>query len=184
MKVLFLGPNNSPIAQHLRKVGESVHALEKPLPEKVHADFIVSHGYRHIIPPHICKEYDGRAINCHISLLPWNRGADPNLWSWIDDTPKGVTIHYIDEGLDTGDIIAQFKFGFSGQYTLRTTYDVLQIELLNLFAKHWPDIKIGKCPRIKQQGPGSYHTSKDKEKYSHLLINGWDTDVRMVQARA
>ena len=47
-----------------------------------------------------------RAINLHISYLPWNRGADPNLWSAVG-MPKGVTIHYINDGFDTGDILFQ-----------------------------------------------------------------------------
>lgn len=46
-------------------------------------------------------------MNLHISYLPWNKGADPNFWSCIDGTPAGVTLHHIDAGVDTGDIIAQ-----------------------------------------------------------------------------
>ncbi len=51
-------------------------------------------------------------INLHISFLPWNRGAHPNFWSFYDDTPKGVTIHLIDEGIDTGAIIYQKEITF------------------------------------------------------------------------
>ena len=42
-----------------------------------------------------------------MSYLPWNRGADPNFWSILEDTPKGVTIHIMDESIDTGDILYQ-----------------------------------------------------------------------------
>ena len=37
----------------------------------------------------------------HISYLPFNRGAHPNYWSFKDNSPKGVTIHFIDNGIDT-----------------------------------------------------------------------------------
>src|ERR1700694_5912727 len=43
-------------------------------------------------------------INLHTALLPYNRGAHPNVWSIAEGTPAGVTLHYIDEGVDTGDI--------------------------------------------------------------------------------
>jgi len=48
-------------------------------------------------------------INLHPSYLPFNRGVYPNVWAIIDGTPAGVTLHYMDEGFDTGDIIAQRK---------------------------------------------------------------------------
>ena len=44
-----------------------------------------------------------------MSFLPYNRGSHPNFWSFIDDTPKGITIHEIDEGADTGNIVFQKK---------------------------------------------------------------------------
>ena len=46
-------------------------------------------------------------INLHPALLPHNRGRFPNIWSIVSKTPAGVTLHYIDEGIDTGDVIAQ-----------------------------------------------------------------------------
>eukprot|EP00392_Amoebophrya_sp_AT5.2_P019205 g19951.t1 len=63
-------------------------------------DYCVSYGYRHIIrTPVIEGMFDRkRIINLHISYLPYNRGADPNLWSILERTPPGVTIHHIDEG--------------------------------------------------------------------------------------
>jgi len=71
-----------------------------------------------------------RAINLHPSLLPWNRGAHSNFWSFLEDTPKGVTIHIIDEGIDTGDILLQKKIKFDqSKETLRSSYGRLQQEL-------------------------------------------------------
>lgn len=112
-------------------------------------DILVSHGYRHIIEPQVFDLVP--TINCHISLLPWNRGASPNYWSWKEDTPKGVTIHKVDKGLDTGPIIIQRTVCFGPGHTLKTSYDKLQNELLEMFIEHWPNISRGKrC--------GSYHS--------------------------
>ena len=120
----------------------------------------------------------GRAINLHISYLPWNRGADPDLWSVVDNTPKGVSIHYLDEGVDTGDIIVQKEVACLPEDTLSGYYNRLHREICSLFSQHWPAIKVGKAPRIKQIGEGSYHLSVDRKKMVHLLKKGSDTLVK------
>lgn len=51
-------------------------------------------------------------LNLHISYLPWNRGANPNFWSFVENTKKGVTIHEIDEKLDKGKILLRKELEF------------------------------------------------------------------------
>ncbi|WP_298820067.1 formyltransferase family protein [Chloroflexus sp.] len=174
MTILFLGPGESPLVEWLKSIGEEVIATTEPvdlaLVMALSPDFIVSYGYRHIIKKDVLALYQNRAINLHISYLPWNRGADPNFWSFVEDTPKGVTIHYLDEGVDTGDIIAQRKVTFSETDTLRTSYDKLQAEIQALFKEHWLDIRSGSCNRHKQQGKGTYHRMKDKTALLYLLF--------------
>jgi len=46
-------------------------------------------------------------INTHPSFLPFNRGKHYNFWALVEQAPFGVTLHFADEGVDTGDIIAQ-----------------------------------------------------------------------------
>jgi len=147
-------------------------------------DCIVSYGYRHIIKNDVLLRYTVRAINLHISYLPWNRGADPNFWSFVEDTPKGVTIHYLDEGVDTGDIIVQKRVTFSESDTLRTSYDKLQEEIQALFKDNWASIRTGGCHRKRQQGKGTFHKLKDKERLSHLLTRGWDTPITVLEEYA
>jgi methionyl-tRNA formyltransferase len=182
MKVLFLGPSDAETLAYLRSVEENVEVtmerLTDELIDSTQQDFLVSHGYRYIIPRGILDRFPRRAINLHISLLPWNRGADPNLWSFIENTPKGVSIHYLDEGVDTGDIIDQREIHFHGDDTLRTSYERLQHEITALFREVWPAIRIGACEGRRQEGMGSYHRSRDKERVAHRLTRGWDTPVK------
>jgi len=109
--VLFLGSADSPTYEYLRSIHAEISTTSAPLDleslERRPPDWIVSHGYRHIVPPEVVARFRDRMVNLHISLLPWNRGADPNLWSFVEGTPSGVTVHYMDEGVDTGDVIAQ-----------------------------------------------------------------------------
>lgn len=187
MKVLFLGPANSPAAEFLREHGERVtvwtERLDQETLRRLAPDMVVSHGYRHILKPDVVSLIRDRAVNLHIAYLPWNRGADPNLWSWVEGTPKGVTIHYIDEGIDTGDIVAQRLVEFDGQETLASSYARLQKAMLSLLRDHWLAIKTGSCQRKPQKGMGTFHRLADRRRIEHLLIAGWDTPVARLSVK-
>ena len=188
MKILLLGPERLWLKHFLESFGDQViqyqDKLEENSPILNGADFIISYGYRYIIKPDIVRKFKNKAINLHISYLPWNKGADPNLWSFLEDSPKGVTIHYIDSGLDTGDIIVQKEVQYHEDDTLRTTYERLTQTIEQLFMEYWPLIRKCKVKGIPQPKGGSYHKLKDKEKYLHLLTDGWDTPVRNLIGKA
>jgi len=188
-KILFLGPEDSPLISWLQEQGEEViqttDKFSAQIVAKQEFTFLVSYGYRHILRRDILDIFPNKAINLHISYLPWNRGADPNFWSFVEDTPKGVTIHYLDEGVDTGDIIAQQEMEFdSDQETLATSYETLQAAIQNLFKQNWRNIKSENCQRQEQVGNGSTHKVKDKRGLSHLLTDGWNTPVSVLEEYA
>ncbi|WP_081841286.1 formyltransferase family protein [Alicyclobacillus macrosporangiidus] len=188
MIVLVLGPYRANIDDFLRSYSDNAVFQSNPISLKdrdvQQADFIVSYGYRHIISPDIVDHFRDRAINLHISYLPWNRGADPNLWSFLEDTPKGVSIHKIARGLDTGDIITQQELTFGQNETLATTYRQLTISIERLFFEIWPAVRGGVTTAYPQRGKGSYHRAKDKEPFLHLLRLGWDTPVNELIGKA
>lgn len=144
-------------------------------------DWLISFGYRHLIPQSILDVVEGRAINLHISMLPWNRGADPNLWSWLEDTPKGVTIHWMTAGLDRGDVIAQRPVELVPQLTLRQSYEALMSNVSELFADVLPQILAGVVDRCPQAPGGSYHRSSDKDRHKDAMPFGWDTPCGYVR---
>jgi methionyl-tRNA formyltransferase len=148
---------------------------DKELPSGLY-DCIISYGYRYKIPQEAINAVNGKAINLHISYLPWNRGANPNYWSWYDNTPKGVTIHYIDEGFDNGDIILQKEIALSNKMTLRESYAILQDEIQILFVENWH--QIFDLPRKKQSGKGTSHT---KSQVLTAAVNGWDTPACYIE---
>lgn len=183
MKILFLGSYTDgyfKIAKYIRNFADDdIEVWNRELPadaDFLGADFIVSYGYRHIIREPWLSKYALRMINLHIGLLPWNRGADPNYWSWRHRTPKGVTIHEIDAGIDKGPIVAQSDIGYRFNpeaHTLRSSYEALHAEMVALFAMTWPAIrKFGLDGGVRQYG-GSFHR---KGEMPHLPL-GWDTPV-------
>ncbi|MCZ2111794.1 MAG: formyl transferase [Dehalococcoidia bacterium] len=178
MPVLLLGPHAEeliPIVQDevtvLNAEPCTIQLIDSLMP-----DFVVSFGYRRLVPPEIIKAVGGRIINLHISYLPWNRGADPNLWSWLTGTPKGVTVHWLTTGLDKGPVIAQETITFdASRHTLRTSYHELHKQVLGLLGRVWESVRAGSAPRTEQVGTGSYHRSADKDLYLSLMPLGWDT---------
>ena len=113
---------------------------------------------------------------------------ESNFWSWFDHTPKGVTIHYMDVGIDTGPILYQRGIKWQAQdLTLRDTYVDLQTNIVDLFRKNWPEIRAQTKPGIPQehllrdnQAPTS-HRRKDALPFLSKLPLGWDTPVSCVE---
>ena len=184
MRVLLLAPPGSPLAGRIDAAGDLVTVTDEPLePEGAREhEVIVSHGYRHILRAPVLDLFPGRAVNLHISLLPWNRGAHPNVWSAVEGTPSGVTVHHIDEGVDTGDLVAQREVTVSDEETLASSHDRLQREIVELFWTVWPEIRAGTAPRRPQSGEGSEHRVRDLESIRHLLSDGWETKVGALRA--
>jgi phosphoribosylglycinamide formyltransferase-1 len=71
-------------------------------------DLVVLAGFMRIVGPELLASFPGRILNIHPSLLP----RHPGLRAWeqalaAGDRVAGCTVHYVDEGIDTGEIIAQ-----------------------------------------------------------------------------
>jgi methionyl-tRNA formyltransferase len=127
--------------------------------KKVNPDLIISYNYRHIVSKEILKQY--KIINLHISYLPFNRGAYPNIWSCLENTPKGVSIHFMNEGIDTGDIIVQKKVVLNENLTLKESYKKLHLHIQLLFKQNFKNLlKI----KPKKQKNGTVHYIKDLKK--------------------
>lgn len=116
--ILFLTNNRNalPLYEWLVEHGEKVTLysgrLSVDMLEHVQPKWVISYNYSYIVSKEIIALLHGHIVNLHASYLPWNRGASPNFWSFVEDTPKGVSIHFMDEGLDTGDLIAQEELVF------------------------------------------------------------------------
>jgi methionyl-tRNA formyltransferase len=186
MRVLLLSPYPERLRPILERCGAAVEVTDARLPPEsplaARCDFVVSYGYGHILRPAHLQGLDGRAINLHISLLPWNRGASPNFWSFFDDTPKGVSIHGLDAGIDSGDLIAQTAVAFAGKQTLASSYSALQAQIEALFGDIWPAIACGQASRRPQPPGGSYHFKRDLQPHWPHLSAGWETPVVEVAA--
>lgn len=181
LKILYLGPETS-VYTFLESFGTVTQTEDKLSPSELSEyDWVVSYGYRHILTRQHIDSCSNPIINLHISYLPYNRGADPNFWSWLENSPKGVTIHKIDSGIDTGDVFVQKEVTFDGSETLASSYQMLKDEIENLFINNFESIVKGTILPRKQQGKGSFHQKKDFELYKNLLTDGWNTPVNSIK---
>lgn len=175
--VLFLGFDQSEtrLIELLIKKNYKVDHLSGLINRKINYDLIISFGYRHIISKEIIKNVNCPIINLHISYLPYNRGAHPNFWSFYDKTPSGVTIHLVNEGIDTGPIIYQKHINFdNNEKTFNDTYLRLIIELEQLFEDNLFNILNCNWTPKAQPTKGTVHFSKDlPENFS-----GWDSIIK------
>lgn len=99
-------------------------------------EFVILAGYMRLIGPTLLSEYEGKIINIHPSLLPAFPGKDA-IGQALNAKVKvsGVTIHYVDAGMDTGPIIAQKAIEISDDETkesLQTKIHRIEHELYPL----------------------------------------------------
>lgn len=124
-------------------------------------DSIISNAYSMIIRPDIldlCKYY---AVNIHWSLLPENRGPNPVQWALIKDQKKtGITAHFIDNGIDTGDIILARDVPISDEDTWVSLSAKLYDKSEDLIEKTLQLLFAGNYLRLRQDNSQSSQNSR------------------------
>ena len=128
------------------KTGEAFDIIKELNP-----DIIVVVAYGKILPKEIIEFPKYGCINVHGSLLPKYRGAAPIQWSVINGERKtGVTTMYMDEGLDTGDIILKEETDILENETSGELYERLSVLGAKLLIKTIEEIESGSTKREKQ----------------------------------
>jgi methionyl-tRNA formyltransferase len=125
--------------------------------------------FDYIMLPQFLDLFPRGVINLHPSYLPYNRGQYPNVWSIVMKKPAGVTLHHIDGGIDTGDIISQVKVPIEPVDTGETLYRKLEKAALELFKDTWPLIRSDHASRVPQdKNQGTHHLSRDVDNIDHI----------------
>lgn len=128
------------------KSGEALERLSALKPE-----LIVVAAYGKILPKEILDLPRLGCINVHSSLLPRYRGAAPINWAILNgETETGVTIMYMAEGLDTGDIISQRATAIDPDETVESLHDRLALLGAELLGETVAAIGAGTAQRVPQ----------------------------------
>ncbi len=128
-------------------------------------DLILVVAYGKILPASVINYPKYGCINVHVSLLPKYRGAAPMQRAIMEgENETGVTIMYMDEGLDTGDIITMESFPIGKEDNFESIHDRSAEVGARLLLETVQNIKTGNITRTKQDGSlASYAKKVEKE---------------------
>ena len=141
-------------------------------------DIIITCAYGQIIPKNILDYPPLGCINVHASLLPSLRGGAPIQRALIEGYEKtGITIMYMDEGMDSGDIISKEEYIIKETDTFGSLHDVLSNMGGELLLKTMSSIIKGTNKRIKQNAEGVTFAPNIKRADEHLDFNNNCTNI-------
>jgi methionyl-tRNA formyltransferase len=125
------------------------------------ADAIVVMAYGQILPGEILRMPPVGCLNLHASLLPRHRGAAP-IHAAIEagDRESGITVMYMNEGLDTGDILLARALRIGRRETAGTLHDRLGALAPGVLAEALTLLKQGRAPRVAQDGAQATYAPK------------------------
>jgi len=161
-----LPPERIFFGQSLREAS-TLEAIRKLAPDvglSVMFDYILDKAFLDLFPR--------GCFNLHPSYLPYNKGAFANVWAIVDRTPAGVTFHLIDEGVDTGPIVAQRRVEIEPVDTGETLYRKLERAGVELFKETWPRVEA--CTfELRRQDPdeGEVHRRSDVERIDRIDLD-------------
>ena len=181
VEIVLVSPNNSDSGEDnwqksLKKRAQELKLNVKQFPKikdnisieylkSLDIDFIFSVQYDQIVNQKIIDTAKFGAINLHFAPLPRYRGVSPIAFALINGEKEfGVTLHYMDPGVDTGDIINQIFFDISNIENARSLYDLSVEKALQLFENELGNILFLKNKRIPQDNTKALY-------YSHGSIN-------------
>lgn len=119
------------------------------------------------IPTNVLEIPTHGALNVHPSLLPKFRGPDPLFWTFrAGELDTGVTIHYMDEGLDTGDIAMQVPVSLPQGVGEPEAEKILAAQAGELLTAAVTRLEEGNLPRRPQVSGGSYQPAPSPADYS------------------
>jgi methionyl-tRNA formyltransferase len=114
-------------------------------------DLIITCAYGQILPQELLDIPHYGSINVHASLLPKYRGSAPINWAIMNgDTETGISLMYMDAGMDTGDIIDTIRVKINQDETYGELYKTLSILGKNMLESNLDYLVSGKVKRLKQ----------------------------------
>lgn len=127
-------------------------------------DLVVVVAYGLLLPPEVLAVPLHGCINLHVSLLPQYRGAAPIQWAVINgDKKTGVTVMQIEEGLDTGPVLAQREIEIAPNATSGDMFGISAAVGARLLAETVEAISEGTAKATPQEGPISLAPMLKKE---------------------
>jgi len=147
--------------------------------KRLEPDLFVSMYYGRLFSPEALAVPRIGCVNLHPSLLPKGRGQGPSTWPIVNgDAETGQTIHWLDEGIDTGDVIAQKTVPIDREDGSASLGRRLLQAGVDLFMETWPLIESGKAPRIKQDDAQATYFVAPRDEHARIRWKQPATQIR------
>lgn len=119
--------------------------------KKYEVDLFVSMSFNQIFRTRTINYPPLKTINCHAGKLPYYRGRNILNWALINDEKEfGITVHYVDEGIDTGDIILQKTYPITDDDDYSTLLNTAYTGCADVLYEAIKQIQNGTVQRIRQ----------------------------------
>ena len=140
----------------------------EPFVEELRAlapDVMVIWSYSMILPKSVIDVPRRGCVNLHGGLLPHYRGPHVMQWAIINgETETGVTLHYVDAGIDTGPVIAEERFPIEPEDDAFVVRGKLREAGTRLLRAWWPAIAAGTAPRaVQDESRAKYYPLRTPE---------------------
>lgn len=113
-------------------------------------DYVIGVHFPYIIPEAVLSVPRVGFLNLHPAYLPYNRGWHTASWALLEGTPIGATLHFMNDGVDMGDIVHQEQLDVSAGDTAHTLYKRLKGLELKVFKEAWPQLMANSYRRRPQ----------------------------------
>lgn len=149
---------------------------------QLNADIAVVCSYNKKFPPELLKSVKGGFVNCHPSLLPEYRGANPYSNVIINDEKEtGVTLHFMDENFDTGNIIAQKAIPIEKKETMGTLFNRMNFLCADLLAEFLSHYESNPNIETLPQPEGEFKKAPSIEANNLKNFIDWNKDAKSVE---
>jgi methionyl-tRNA formyltransferase len=119
--------------------------------DEFHPDLCLVVGWYWILKPDLLKMVPSGWLGIHASLLPKYRGGAPLVWAIINgETETGLSLFYFDEGMDTGDIVAQKKLVIGPDETIADVLQKAETLSVRMVQENYPLLINDTAPRFQQ----------------------------------
>jgi methionyl-tRNA formyltransferase/LmbE family N-acetylglucosaminyl deacetylase len=164
-----------PVLRKIAKIRDHADDIAALAPDVV---FVV--GFSQIIPRCVLDIPPLGVVGFHTAVLPGRRGSSPVIWAMVEGLEEsGVTMFYMDEGIDTGDVIAHERFPIDTDDYAADVLRKADDATLTLLRAHLDGILDGTAPRTPQGDEGSTYTRRrgpadgeiDWSRPAHEIVN-------------
>ncbi|HEY7523154.1 MAG TPA: methionyl-tRNA formyltransferase [Candidatus Limnocylindrales bacterium] len=147
-------------------------------------DVVLSCQYAQILGAGIRGIAAAATLNLHFGPLPRYRGVAPIYWAIHNgESETGVTLHHVDAGIDSGDIVAARAVPIHAHDTARDLYLRSTDAGIDLLRESWPLVITGRAKRQPQDPAGSLYYNRHSVDYDRRRL-GWHDDAETIANRA